>query len=73
MKRNDLIKMLNKLPEDAEIMILFCDDMMGYYTYNELVIEEVTAFKQKDGSLVADICNSKREDDIPTKIYSIGN
>lgn len=54
MKKQDLIKMIEALPDDAEILISSYDEIMGYCSYNDPYIEEcVKAYQytSKTGSI----------------------
>lgn len=50
MKKSELIKLLEQVPDDAEIMVMHGDDMLGYYHYDEPVINEETAIEYIAGA-----------------------
>jgi hypothetical protein len=58
MKKSDLIKLIESLPDDAEITILDQDDGLGYYSYNpQFNIVETDALKDSYGTTWATYSN----------------
>jgi len=53
MKKQALIKMIEALPDDAEIRILEGDELQGYYSFADPRIEEDEAYEymSKGGSM----------------------
>lgn len=70
MKKVDLLKLLEDVPDDAEIVVSgICDDILGDYSYSrEFTINEETAYGER---LDMRISNYVDLDD-PRKVYVIG-
>ena len=45
MKVKDLIKELQKIPENDDIFIMHTDEIMGYYNYDDPILEETEAYR----------------------------
>lgn len=71
MKRDKLIKIILDLPENAEIMIRRCDDLLGYYHYEDPIMEEQDALKDEKGTFWDTISNFTGHKSKKTKIYSL--
>lgn len=74
MKKTDLIKMLEFIPEDAEIVTAgyYCD-IMGEYTFNDsFTLMKTKAYKSKLGGLQMTISNSVQEEDTLVDVWELG-
>lgn len=72
MKRNDLIELLKTIPEDAEIVSVSGDDILGDYSFNtELFIIPTTALKSKKGTIWTKYSNYGRVDDEQITVWEI--
>lgn len=72
MKRNDLIKLLKTLPIDAEIVVTIGDDILGDYSYNDIImIDEQVGLKDKKGTIWTTYSNYARTTDKKTKVWVI--
>jgi hypothetical protein len=61
MKRNELIKLLQELPEDAEIVIVKGDDVLGDYFYSDLIsVNEAEGSQDERGTLWTKYSNYSR-------------
>ena len=73
MKKADLIKLLETVPDDAEIVIADDgDDILGDYGFYEIfVINEVNAYKSSKGALIATHSNYVQKTDELVKVWVI--
>jgi len=73
MKKKDLIRMLESLPEDAELVVTgYCEEILGEYNYNpDLSLHRVTAYKSKHGNLSMSISNYRSEEDKAIEVWEI--
>lgn len=76
MKKQELIKMIEALPDDADIFIMISDDIMGYYSFVEPYIYEDEAYKgtNKKGQICYEstVSNWTPNDYQEVKIWRIG-
>ena len=74
MKKLDLIKMLEFIPEDAEIVVAgyYCD-ITGEYTFNDnFSIMKTKAYKSKLGGFQMTISNYVQEEDTLVDVWELG-
>lgn len=72
MKRNDLIELLKTLPEDAEIVTVSGDDILGDYSFNtELSINESYGKKDKRGVIWCEYSNYAASEDEQITVWEI--
>jgi hypothetical protein len=72
MKRNDLIARLMELPDDAEIVVVKGDDILGdYYYATELSIEDNIGKQNAKGTIWTRFSNYTRIDDSDKKVWVI--
>lgn len=70
MNKKDLLKLLEDVPDDAEIVVSYnCDDILGDYSYTrEFTIEEETAYGDRLDMRISNYVDLTA----PRKVYVIG-
>ena len=60
MKKSELIKLIQTLPDDAEIVVNgYADDILGDYQYNDLItVNEETAHKSDKGGTLYNLISN---------------
>lgn len=73
MKKADLIKMLELVPDDAEIVVTGnCDEILGDYNFNDdISIHKTKAYKSKTGNLSMTISNYASKDDQLVDVWEL--
>ena len=71
MKKHELIKLLNDIPDDAEIVVQgYQDTVLGDYRYNpNLQIAKDVAHKTPMGSLLYSVSNYVTKEDKPVIVW----
>lgn len=72
MKKEELIKLLQELPDGAEVVIVRGDDILGDYSFDtDLSLVEATGYKSDKGSIWTRYSNYKAPEDKPVKVWEI--
>ena len=73
MKKIDLIKLLEEVPEEAEIVVSgYNDEIMGDYNFNdEISINKTEAYRSKRGGLSMTISNYVGKDDELIEVWEL--
>lgn len=73
MKKAELLKLLEQIPEDAEIVVDgYHDDIMGEYTYKDkLQVDKTKARLSQSGVLRMNICNYTTTKDLVVEVWHL--